>query len=309
MTVQGFPPPPPSPPQQNVGAAGDAHIFERGYRRYDGERLGRAAAVRAVALHAFQRSLGLRRPVWAKFIPGLIIFISYVPAIVFVGLVALVKNEPNIASSLPKYSDYYGNVVLAVLLFVAFLAPDGICPDRRTGMLGIYLASPLTRDTYLLGKAIAVFTSLCLVTVGPQLLMLLANSLQGSGAGSNQATFTMAGRIVIAGVFVSLFFTMLSLAISSLTDRKGFATAAIILILLATGAIANALASNGQPAFTMLDLGYQLPRALTNRIFGVRTFDTSQQVATPVVYLATAGWTIGFAVVLRVRYQLLRVTR
>ena len=41
----------------------------------------------------------------------------------------------------------------AVLVFVAFVAPEVLCPDRRTGMLGLYLASPLTRDTYLVGKA------------------------------------------------------------------------------------------------------------------------------------------------------------
>lgn len=290
-------------------APGDAHIFEGGYRRYDGERLGRVAAIRAVAFQAIQRALGLRRPVWAKILPIVIIFISYVPAIVFVGLVTLAKDQPQVANQLPQYSAYYSQVLLAVMLFVAFLAPDMLCPDRRTGMLGIYLASPLTRDTYLLGKAIAVFSSLVLVTVGPQLLMLLANSLQGSGVGSSHATFAMVLRIVGAGCAVSLFFTMLSLAISSLTDRKGFATAAIILVLLASGAIGNQLSIPGREAFSLIDLGFQLPNALTTRIFGVHSYEPTQTLSTATIYLAWLGWTLLSAVVLRVRYQLLMVTR
>src|SRR5690606_25670468 len=109
------------------------------------------------------RILGMRRPVWAKILPVLVVFISYVPAIVFVGVVAIAKNDPSVAQSLPRYADYYSHVMLAVLLFAAFGAPDVLCPDRRTGMLGIYLASPLTRDTYLVGKALAVFSGLVLV--------------------------------------------------------------------------------------------------------------------------------------------------
>ncbi len=250
----------------------------------------------------------MRRPIWTKILPILVVFLSYVPAIVFVGLVALTKNDPNVASELPRYSDYYKNVVLAVLLLTAFSAPDALCPDRRTGMLGIYLASPLTRDTYLLGKALAVFTALMLVTTGPELLMLVANSLQGSGVGTASNTTLMALRIVGAGVAVSALFTSLSMAISSLTDRKGFATAAIILTLLASGAVAGALGVD-RPAFALIDLAAGLPNALTTRIFGVPAFEDSDAVSTGAVYLAALAWTVVGVVVVQVRYRLLRVTR
>ena len=117
--MSGVPAPPPPPADPNVGAFGDvaldtgdgaAQIFERGYRRYDGERLGRAAAIRAVWAHAFQRILGMRRPVWAKILPILVVFISYVPAIVFVGIVAFAKNDPSIASSLPRVASCLSRV-------------------------------------------------------------------------------------------------------------------------------------------------------------------------------------------------------
>ena len=69
-------------------------------------------------------------------------------------------------TDLPTYGEYYGFIVSAIIVFVAFVAPEVLCTDRRTGMLGLYLASPLTRDTYLLAKAIAV--AVVLATVVPR---------------------------------------------------------------------------------------------------------------------------------------------
>ena len=83
---------------------------------------------------------------------------------------------------LPSYSDYYGYVTAAIVVFTAFVAPELLCSDRRDRMLGLYLASPLTRDTYLLAKAAAVMAVLGLVTLGPPLFMLLARTDRRHGA-------------------------------------------------------------------------------------------------------------------------------
>ena len=47
-----------------------------------------------------------------------------------------------------------------------------LCTDRRTGLLGLYFASPLDRNTYLVSKAAAVAAVLSIVTTGPLLLMI-----------------------------------------------------------------------------------------------------------------------------------------
>ena len=49
----------------------DARIYEQGYRRYDGPRLGSWAAVRSVWKHTVQRVLGLRRSARHKVLPFL----------------------------------------------------------------------------------------------------------------------------------------------------------------------------------------------------------------------------------------------
>src|SRR4029079_7644811 len=107
--------------------------------------------------------------------------------IVFVGITVLVNDRPqgqvllDQAQILPPIEGYYLFVWGAILIFVAFVAPEVLCTDRRNGMLGLYLASPLNRNTYLIAKALAVTGILALVTVGPPLLYLIGLTLNDRG--------------------------------------------------------------------------------------------------------------------------------
>ncbi len=121
----------------------DARILDRGYRRYDGPRLGVRGAVRSLAWHSALRALGLRRTFWAKLLPLASVGIAYVPALVFVGVAALLPAALTEGGGLlPDYADYYGFISAAIVLFVALVGPEVLCPDRRHRMLGLYLASP-----------------------------------------------------------------------------------------------------------------------------------------------------------------------
>ena len=135
-----------------------ATIGERGYRRYDGPRRGEGAAVISVWRHTIQRVLGLRRAARHKVLPFLTIIIAFLPAIAFIGVLALLPRTADDGSQstdfVPTYSEYYGFVSAAILLFVVFVAPEALCPDRRSKSLSLYLASPLRRDTYLAAKLI-----------------------------------------------------------------------------------------------------------------------------------------------------------
>jgi len=107
---------------------GDARIIDRGYRSYDGVRTGTRGAMWALSRHSIQRGLGLRRTIWAKVLPVVSIAIAYVPAIVFVGIVALVPAKNLTDFVLPSYGDYYGYVISAIMLFVALVAPRCSAP-------------------------------------------------------------------------------------------------------------------------------------------------------------------------------------
>src|SRR5690606_214460 len=70
----------------------DARIVDRGYRHYDGPRLGEAAILRSLAVHSLRRVLGLRRPARAKALPVLVIVIAFFPAVIIVGIAAFVGD-------------------------------------------------------------------------------------------------------------------------------------------------------------------------------------------------------------------------
>jgi ABC-type transport system involved in multi-copper enzyme maturation permease subunit len=169
----------------------------------------------------------------------------------------------------PTYAKNYLQVVLAVQLFAAFVAPEVLCPDRRTGMLGFYLASPLTRATYVVSKITAVLVLLAVATLGPPLLMMVANVLQSQGPDGPLGVATLLVRVVAAGVLVASVYTAVSLGISSLTDRRAIASAGVLLTIVGTSAVVGVLVNGvgvGEWLY-MFDLS-TAPFELVTRIYG-----------------------------------------
>lgn len=293
-------------------AASNARIIEGGYRRFDGDRSGRRGAIRSVALHTTQRALGLRRAARYKILPVLAALLAYVPAIVYAGLAALLPPDTFLDNQLlPTYAEYYFYITSAIVVFAAFVAPEVLCTDRRTGMLGLYLASPLTRYTYLLSKALSVLGVLAIVTLGPPLFLLIAYVLIGTGPDGPADVLLFFVRIVAAGLLVSAFFGSLSMAVSSLTDRKAAASAAIVVILLLSGVVTGSLVEGADVSAQLLLANlFVLPFEAVFRIFGEGTEDVYfQQLGAVEVVAATVGWSLLFAGIVVVRYRALEVTR
>ncbi len=286
----------------------EARIIDRGYRSYDGPRTGVRGAMRAVFLHSVQRALGMRRTIWAKVLPIATIAFAYVPAIVFVGIVALFPSKQAQQVLLPTYGDYYGFVIAAIMVFVALVAPEVLCTDRRTGMLGVYLASPLDRNTYLAAKALSIAAVLSLVCLGPPLLMLIANVLQSTGPDGAADIASTAWHVVFAGVTITLLFTGITMGVTSLTDRKAVAAASILLVFLVSLSITASIRHSGGPdgwtalAPTLLSL------ELAQRIHGEYS-PIMYGVPGITVWGAWALWTFGGFALAWQRLHKLPVTR
>lgn len=285
----------------------DARILDRSYRPYDGPRLGVAGAVRSLAWHSALRALGLRRSFWAKLLPLASVGIAYVPALVFVGIASLLPEQlVDGTGILPTYAGYYGFISAAIVLFVALVGPEVLCPDRRHRMLGLYLASPLTRDTYLMAKVLAVVPVLALVTLGPPLLLLLGLTFADAGPdGLGDFLLTLV-RIVAGGLVISSAYTAVSLAAASLTERRPVASAGVILVMLVSGVATGALVVSGADQHILLFNLFAVPFELVQRIYG-ETGDT--EVSTAALAGANLVWTVGAGALLRSRYQRLRITR
>jgi ABC-2 type transport system permease protein len=234
--------------------------------------------------------------------------IAYVPAIVFVGIAAIVPDERVRDTLLPTYGDYYGYVTAAIIVFAALVAPESLCPDRRSGMLGLYLASPLTRDTYLLAKALAVGGLLAVTTIGPPLLLLVANTLQGLGPDGPGDLLLVLVRVLAAGTVLAAFFTGLTLVASSFTDRRAVASAAIILLIFVTGAVTAVLVEELDAPGDLLALNFSgAPFELAVRIFG----ETGEvpECSTWALAAGVPGLTVLFGAITWWRYHRLAVTK
>ena len=288
-----------------------ARIIDGGYHRYRGARSGVTGAVESVAAHTAQRALGLRRAARFKILPILAAALAYVPAIVYAGLAVLMPSELGRNQLLPTYAEYYFFITATIVVFTAFVAPEVLCTDRRTGMLGLYLASPLSRTTYLAAKAVAVLGVLAIVTLGPPLFLLLAYVLVGSGPDGPGDVVLFAVRIVVAGALLSAFFGSLSMAVSSVTDRKAVASAAVVILLLLSAVVAGSLvAGAGATPYLLLADLFGLPFEAVVRIFGEPSQNPDlADVGSALVIGATVGWTLLASAFVWLRYRALEVTR
>ena len=284
-----------------------ARIFDVGYRSYDGLRKAPAWALVTVWRHTVQRVLGLHRSFRHKLLPALALVIAFLPAVIIAGISAFLPVDPIVEDIVPSYGEYTGLITMALALFAAVVAPEALCTDRRTGMLDLYLAGPLDVKRYLASKWVAVAGVMAVMTVGPQLLILLSYSVEGAGPSLGEAPLLLL-RILVAGIGVALFYTALSMAVSSLTTRRSVAAVATVLVLLVPSiAVAVAVESADAPAeLTLATAG--VATEFSWRVFGEeRGVDDGHpaiaDVSTALVVAGLIGWVVAGAAVCLVSYR------
>lgn len=258
----------------------DARLYDLGYRSYEGPSERPARAILTLAEFTARRVLGLGRGGRHKVLPAITLAIAFLPALFSVAFAVFVSDL--VADDLVSYGDYMFFIGSALALFAALVAPEALCPDRRTGMLGLYLAGPLDRTRYLVAKGGGVLAVMLLITLGPLLFMLLAFVLAGFGPSATETPALLA-RIFAAGVVTALLYAALSMAVSSFTGRRAVAAVGVVLLLFVPASIVRpAIESAGAPKqldllsspFVVFELAY--------RIFG----ETSEE-AEPVTELST----------------------
>jgi len=284
-------------------------IHDLGYRAYTGERAGVAWAVRSLARHSVRRALGLKRAGKHKVVPIITILLTFVPALVLVGLTAFLPIDPE---DLIGYSEYFGTITFALILFAAAVAPGVLTTDRTSGMLAMYLASPLNRTTYVLAKAIGIFSVLMLVCVGPILFLILANTLAGVGPGGPLDFLELFVRAAAAGTLTAAFFTGLSMFLSSIPKRWSIASVVIVGVLIVPSIIVGVLTeAGGAPDWVSLFTPSAVIGEAREVIFADRNrpeWALDRVSSTPVV-LAAVGYTLASLGLTWWRYQTVEVDR
>ena len=210
-------------------------VYDRGYRPYEGARGGRGAATVALYKASMRRAVGIRRSWRQKFAPFVLLGIVTIPAIVNVGIGYVTRDQPFVDRfEIITYRDYVG-VSSALLLFVALVAPDVICPDRRHHVLPLMFARPLTGRDYVVAKVGAITTILFLFSFLPQVVLFVGNMLVSDNALDYfKDHLDILWQVPVAVAALAVYYAVVGLAIASLTDRRIVAGAAIIGLFLVT---------------------------------------------------------------------------
>lgn len=279
----------------------DARILDRGYRRFEGNRSGVVGAVRSVAWHTVRSILGLGRKARHKVFPVIVLVVAFVPAIAFLAISVLLGDFGD--EIRPDYWEFFGFSFVATIVFVALVAPEAIVRDRRDGMFALYLSTPLSRTTYVLAKVLAVLGTMALIVLGPPVLWVLGYTFQSQGPEGLVDWVGVVGRILLAGFVICVVYTAVSLGVASMTDRRAFASIAVVFVMLGATIVANLLVDSGGLAeqWRVLD---PLSTALevAPRLFGARS-DDMRELDTWLIVLGCIGWTGFGAGLLAGRYR------
>lgn len=209
-------------------------VYDRGYRPYAGPRGQRGAATFALYRATIRRALGLRRSWRQKVAPFVLLGIVTIPAVVNVGVGYVTRNRFVDRIEIVTYREYVG-VSAALLLFVAIVCPDVICPDRRQRVLPLMFSRPLTGFDYAVAKFGAIFSILFAFSFLPQVVLFVGNMLvSDSSLDYFTANLDVLWKVPAAVALLAAYYAIVGVAISALTDRRIVAGATVIGLFLVT---------------------------------------------------------------------------
>jgi ABC-2 type transport system permease protein len=248
-------------------------VYDRGYQHYLGKRLGRRHAIWALITYSMKRAMGIKKSWTAKVIPIILYLAAITLVLVLIAIEAFIRSTGALALT---YSEYFSFVYAIVGAFVATIAPEMLCGDRRENVLSLYFSRAISRLDYVLSKLTATAILTMTISVVPAIfLWLFRQLLADNPLSALKNNVNDLGRVVLIGSAIALYLGCGGLVISSFTGRKSIATAIIFIgygvLELFVDALFNAVDSDR----TKNLLGYLSPvrtlGEMTEKLFG--TFD------------------------------------
>jgi ABC-2 type transport system permease protein len=213
-------------------------IYDLGYQSYQGPRLGRRSAVRALFGQSLRACFGIGRGGRAKIAPFTLAGLAVLPAVLAVGFAALAAQagpggEAIEEASPIRYESYHGLVGVLIMLFCAAQAPELFGRDQRYAVLPLYFSRALTRSDYALAKVGGLMTALLAVELAPYVVLFVGRVLVAPDPATGLADeIGNVPRFLTQGVLVAGLLGGLAGLIAAWTPRRAYATAAIIAVLI-----------------------------------------------------------------------------
>jgi ABC-2 type transport system permease protein len=211
-------------------------LYDVSYHRFEGERTSHQRRCWALARTHIQTLLKRR-----LFL--LLLAASWIPAIVRAGQIYIVHQFPQSAEfievSPTLWQDFLSwQIRLLLLIFVVLYAGSGsIATDLRTGAIVLYLSRPISRMGYVLGKFLPVFLSSLTITLLPGLALLLFQYLLVGDLSLLREAPWLPFSITVYSSLVAAYFSLVVLAVSSLSRSARLAAAGFVMLALGTHAL------------------------------------------------------------------------
>ncbi|MCY3561608.1 MAG: hypothetical protein OXH20_10640 [bacterium] len=289
-----------------------AHIFEGGFRPYEGPRLAPQRSFASLYSYSLGRLLGRKRRFRSKLIGIAAFFVAWIGAIVQIFLAGLFAEFGDLGFDTVR--EYYTQVGVGMVLFTVVATPMLLNSDRRSGLLSLYLASPLSRRSYVHAQTSAVFSLLIAMSLVPVLALGIVYTSLGWGPGGAGDFFVFLLRTVAAALALAAVPTALAVAVCSLVRRTGMAIVVIALCLLVPAGVTTLLIEQAGVASEIAALDpLRMSRALAKRSHALALDDfsagTIDAVATWAVVLVNLAWAALLSLVAHWRYGRMEVER
>ncbi len=253
-------------------------IYDVGYQRYEGVRLGRRHAIWALYVHSLRGVFGIGRSLSSKVGPIGLAVIALVPAIFQLGIASIAPAEVEVI----RPEDYYHLIQIVLAVFCAVVAPELVGRDQRTSTLSLYFSRALRRQDYALAKFAALMTGMLAITVIPQMTMFAGNGLAANDFGDYlKDNWTDLPAILGSAILLSGLIAGIGLVIAAQMPSRAYSTVGIIAAFVLTSIIAGSvfeLADRDVGRFALLLSPLHVVQGLTFWFFGA-TFDPETQHA------------------------------
>lgn len=237
-------------------------VFDIGYQTYEGEREGRRRAWQSLIIDGVKNGMGIGRGGWAKFLPWLVLSPTIITGLVFAAIAAFFEQlgievdtgEGGNPVDLPGHEALTSVISFMILIFAAFIGPELVCPDRRNRVIHLYFVRPITMFDYLGSRWCALFILLLAASLLPH-ITLWVGLLVGVAdtVGHIQENWLDIPRFLGNSLVFAIITTSITIAISSLTDRRMIATLIIIGIIMISSTVPS-LISIFNPSDTVMEL-------------------------------------------------------
>jgi len=253
-------------------------IYDLGYKRYEGARLGRRHAIWALYIYSVRGVFGIGRSLSSKVGPIGLAIIALLPAVVQLGVAAIAPEDVEVVEP----EEYYESIAVVLAIFCAVVAPELVGRDQRTQTLSLYFSRALRRQDYALAKFAALVTGMLAITVIPQVIMFVGNGLAANDFGDYlQDKWRDLPSILGSAVLLSCLIAAIGLVIAAQTPRRAYSTVAILAAFVLTSVVGASLfeaADQDVGRFALLISPLHVVQGFTFWFFGA-TFDPETQHA------------------------------